>query len=154
MLVPDLSFGEFEIDGQLHPHSFLRDGDETRRVETTVSCSGQVSIESRLKSTGSAFTNFHRYEYTTLQDVYLLHHAKWTYSPEKSKIQEIPFDDVANSVREITLSTFATDNSASVQATVDQMGEVVNLKPFNLLNEAKDMNIFQPISDPSYLGLE
>ncbi|ORX64532.1 hypothetical protein K493DRAFT_364890 [Basidiobolus meristosporus CBS 931.73] len=40
--------------------------------------------------------------------------AKWTYSPEKSKIQEIPFDDVANSVREITLSTFATDNSASV----------------------------------------
>ncbi|ORX81390.1 uricase [Basidiobolus meristosporus CBS 931.73] len=171
-----------EIDGQLHPHSFLRDGDETRRVEMTVSRDGKVSIESRLKdllvlkSTGSAFTNFHRCEYTTLQDATdrifsTSVDAKWTYNLEKSKIEEIPFDEIANSVREITLSTFATDDSASVQATMYQMGEKVlvqnvdvreisyalpnkhylsiNLKPFNLPNEGKDMNIFQPISDPS-----
>ncbi|ORY04238.1 uricase [Basidiobolus meristosporus CBS 931.73] len=171
-----------EIDGQLHPHSFLRDGDETRRVELVVSRDGKVSIESRLKdllvlkSTGSSFTNFHRCENTTLQDATdrifsTSVDAKWTYNLEKSKIEEIPFDEIASSVREITLSTFATDDSASVQATMYQMGEKVlgqnvdvseisyalpnkhylsvNLKPFNLPNEGKDMNIFQPISDPS-----
>ncbi|KAK9685240.1 hypothetical protein K7432_015580 [Basidiobolus ranarum] len=172
------------IDGQLHPHSFLRDGEETRRAELVVSRSGKVTIESRLKdllvlkTTGSSFTNFHRCEYTTLQDATdrifsTSVDAKWTYNLEKSKVEEIPFDEIATGAREITLSTFATDDSASVQATMYRMGEKVlgdykdvseisyalpnkhyfsvNLKPFNLPNEGKDMNIFQPVSDPSGL---
>ncbi|KAK9704199.1 hypothetical protein K7432_010337 [Basidiobolus ranarum] len=170
------------IDGQLHPHSFFRDGEDTRRVELLVSRSGNVTIESRLKdllvlkSTGSNFTNFHRCEYTTLQDAHdrifsTSVDAKWTYNLDKSKIEAIPFDEIASGVREITLGTFATDDSASVQATMYKMGESVlaqhvdvseisyalpnkhyfsvNLKPFNLHNEGKDMNIFQPVSDPS-----
>ncbi|KAK9723261.1 hypothetical protein K7432_002109 [Basidiobolus ranarum] len=171
-----------DIDGQHHPHSFFRDGEDTRRAELVVSRNGKVTIESRmkdllvLKSTGSNFTNFHRCEYTTLQDAHdrifsTSVDAKWTYDITKSKIEEIPFDHIASGVREVTLSTFAIDNSASVQATMYKMGEKVlenhsdvieisyalpnkhyfsvNLKPFNLPNEGKDMNIFQPVSDPA-----
>ncbi|KAK9674587.1 hypothetical protein K7432_017130 [Basidiobolus ranarum] len=173
-----------DIDGQLHPHSFFRDGEETRCAELTVSRSGKATIESRLKdllvlkTTGSSFTNFHRCEYTTLQDATdrifsTSVDARWTYNLEKSNIEDIAFDEIATGVREITLSTFATDDSASVQATMYRMGEKVlgnyqdvseisyalpnkhyfsvNLKPFNLPNEGKDMDIFQPVSDPSGL---
>ncbi|ORY03703.1 uricase [Basidiobolus meristosporus CBS 931.73] len=175
-------WSRISIDQQYHSHSFFRDGDDTRRVELTVRRDGKVTVESRLKdllvlkSTGSNFTNFHRCEYTTLQDAHdrifsTSVDAKWTYDLEKSKISEIPFDSIAAGIREITLSTFATDDSASVQATMYKMGErvlmnhtdvveisyalpnkhylSVNLKPFKLSNEAKDMNIFQPVSDPA-----
>ncbi|ORY04230.1 uricase [Basidiobolus meristosporus CBS 931.73] len=187
--IVQLRWTRINVNGEPHPHSFYRDGSETRETWVTVSANdltvsrdGKVSIESRLKdllvlkSTGSSFTNFHRCENTTLQDATdrifsTSVDAKWTYNLEKSKIEEIPFDEIAGSVREITLGTFATDDSASVQATMYKMGEKVlaenvdvteisyalpnkhyisvNLKPFNLPNEGKDMDIFQPISDPS-----
>ncbi|ORX93025.1 uricase [Basidiobolus meristosporus CBS 931.73] len=175
-------WSRISIDDQHHPHSFYRDGEDTRRVELTVGRDGQVSIESRmkdllvLKSTGSNFTNFHRCEYTTLQDAHdrifsTSVDARWTYDLNTSRIAEIPFSQISAGVREITLSTFATDDSASVQATMYKMGErvlanhgdvveisyalpnkhylSVNLKPFRLMNEGKDMTIFQPVSDPA-----
>ncbi|ORX93027.1 uricase [Basidiobolus meristosporus CBS 931.73] len=175
-------WSRISIDDQHHPHSFYRDGEDTRRVELTIGRDGQVSIESRmkdllvLKSTGSNFTNFHRCEYTTLQDAHdrifsTSVDARWTYDLNTSRIAEIPFSQISAGIREITLSTFATDDSASVQATMYKMGErvlanhgdvveisyalpnkhylSVNLKPFRLMNEGKDMTIFQPVSDPA-----
>lgn len=65
----------YNVDGEPHPHSFLRDGTETRNVEVTVRDSG-ISIRSGiqglsvLKSTGSAFHGFHRDEFTTLKETW------------------------------------------------------------------------------------
>ncbi|KAK9767749.1 hypothetical protein K7432_002224 [Basidiobolus ranarum] len=123
-----------DIDGQLHPHSFFRNGEDTRRVELLVSRSSNVTVESRLKhllvlkSTGSNFINFHLCEHTTLQDAHdrifsTSVDAKWTYSLDKSKIESILFDEITSGACEITLGIFATNDSTSVQATMYKMGE-------------------------------
>src|SRR5436305_10278623 len=64
------------IDGKPHPHSFLRDGAETRNVEVTFRRNEGFTIKSKLagllvlKSTGSAFHGFYRDEYTSLKETW------------------------------------------------------------------------------------
>lgn len=128
------------IDGVPHPHSFLRDGAETRNVECVVERNKGLTIKSSiqgllvLKSTGSAFHGFMRDEYTTLGETWdrILStevDAVWEWRKFASVDdvrKSVPvFDKAWEGAREITLKTFATDDSASVQATMYKMADQI-----------------------------
>ena len=124
------------VDGKPHPHSFFRDGAETRIVEADAIEGKGIEIRSSisgllvLKSTGSQFHTFVRNDFTTLPDVYdrILSTSvdagwKWqTFSDvEKVKADAEKFDKAWTAAREITMKTFAEDSSASVQNTMYKM---------------------------------
>lgn len=128
------------VGGEPHPHSFMRDGAETRNVEATAEEGKGITIRSAiagllvLKSTGSAFHDFYRDEFTTLPDVYdrILStevDCGWTWNlfgtladVEKA----VPkFDDAWAGARKVTLETFATESSPSVQNTLYKMCEQI-----------------------------
>ena len=132
------------VDGQPHPHSFMRDGTETRTVEA-VARRGQISIKSSikgllvLKSTGSQFWGFHRDEYTRLPETWdrILStevEASWNWSEfnsldqVKKQADDGAFDQAWNDARQITLETFAKENSPSVQNTMYLMSEQILAK--------------------------
>jgi len=157
--IEQLRWARISVDGKAHDHSFLRDGDEKRIVNIQVDGShgegklvGNVSAGISdllvLKSTGSAFENFIRDEYTTLAEVddrifstsvdLLYTFAPFEIAAPKDE-KKVEFNKeqikgagglgawegtkVCESAREITLHTFATDESASVQATLYKMGQ-------------------------------
>ncbi|KAF3397216.1 Uricase [Talaromyces pinophilus] len=128
------------IDGKPHPHSFLRDGAETRNVQVDVTEGKGFQIASTisglhvLKSTGSQFWGFVRDEYTTLPEVWdrILStevDATWNWklfsSLAEVQADSARFDNAWSAAREITLSTFAKENSASVQATMYNMADQI-----------------------------
>ena len=136
------------VHGEPHPHSFMRDGAETRDVTATADEGKGITVRSAiagllvLKSTGSAFHDFYRDEYTTLPDVYdriLSTEADcgWTWTTFGS-LEEIEkmgskFDGTWALARKITLETFALESSPSVQNTLYKMceqilGEVPNVQ--------------------------
>jgi len=125
-----------EIDGKPHPHSFVRDGAETRNADATVKEGHGTSIRSAiagllvLKSTGSAFHGFVDDEFTVLKPVNerILStevDCGWTWNTF-SKLEDVTsavsnFDETWKSARKITLATFAVYDSASVQNTMYKM---------------------------------
>ncbi|KAK3301657.1 uncharacterized protein B0T15DRAFT_405015 [Chaetomium strumarium] len=128
------------IDGAPHPHSFLRDGEETRNVEATVARGAGIDLKSSvvglsvLKSTGSAFHSFVRDEFTTLPETWdrILStdvDCTWTWKrfPTVAAIQNGAerFDKAWESARGIIMKLFATDESASVQNTMYKMCEQI-----------------------------
>ncbi|TEA19968.1 Uricase [Colletotrichum sidae] len=127
------------VDGEPHPHSFYRDSEETRNVEARVSRRDGVALTSSiqkltvLKSTGSAFHGFVRDEYTTLPETWdrILStdvDAAWTWRfPDLAAVRSaVPkFDPAWTAARDITMRTFARDESASVQATMYKMCEQI-----------------------------
>lgn len=147
---------------QDHSHSFVRDGDEKRFVKVEIDASqGKeemmiAKVEAGtsdllvLKTTGSAFENFIRDEYTTLVEVNerILSTAvdlEYSFAPfaitppsdaEKLEfnLEQCIFDGpeeksawdgekVGEWARNVTLEVFAEDESASVQATLYKMGQ-------------------------------
>jgi len=128
------------LDGKEHPHSFFRDGAETRQVECVASRSGGIAIQSGikgllvLKSTGSAFHGFVRDDFTTLAETWdrILSTDidctwNWKALPSVAAVQEATpkFDKAWQAARDITMKTFAEDDSASVQATMYKMCEQI-----------------------------
>jgi urate oxidase len=128
------------VDGKPHPHSFLRDGAETRNVQVDVTEGKGIEIASSiaglhvLKSTASQFWGFVRDEYTTLPEVRdrILSTEvdatwRWKLFDNVSQVQAdtARFDNAWSAAREITLNTFAKENSASVQATMYNMAEMI-----------------------------
>ncbi|KAL2012695.1 hypothetical protein VTN00DRAFT_220 [Thermoascus crustaceus] len=126
------------IDGQPHPHSFLRDGNETRNVQVDVTEGKGIDIKSAisgllvLKSTNSQFWGFVRDEFTTLPETWdrVLStevDANWQWKSfdnlDAVKAAIPKFDETWSAARDITLKTFAEDNSASVQNTMYKMAE-------------------------------
>ncbi|KAF2019653.1 uricase [Aaosphaeria arxii CBS 175.79] len=122
------------VDGKPHPHSFYRDGEEIRVVESVTREGEGVSIRSKiekllvLKSTGSAFHGFHRDEYTRLPETWdrILSteiEAGWQWKLFKSleEVKKVDFNAAWQAARDITLDIFAKDDSASVQATMYKM---------------------------------
>ena len=124
------------FDEEPHPHSFMRDGAETRNAEATSKRGHGITIRSAiagllvLKSTGSAFHGFVNDEYTILKAVNdrILStevDCGWTWSLfnklDEVKAAVVNFDNTWKAAREITLKTFANDNSASVQNTMYKM---------------------------------
>ena len=124
------------IDGKPHPHSFFRDGAETRNVEAVAREGQEITIRSGiagllvLKSTGSQFHGFIRNEYTSLPETYdrILStevDCNWQWAglhgldAVRSSIPK--FDAAWETARRITMKTFAEDSSASVQNTMYKM---------------------------------
>ena len=132
-----------EVDGKPHPHSFFRDGAETRAVECVARRGQGISIESGikgllvLKSTGSQFWGFHRDVYTRLPETWdrifsTEVEAAWTWNTFKD-LEEVKkdvgmFDEGWSSARKITLETFAKEDSPSVQNTMYIMCEEILAK--------------------------
>ncbi|KAI5778924.1 hypothetical protein EDC01DRAFT_325265 [Geopyxis carbonaria] len=177
------------IDGKPHPHSFYRDGNDVRTVEVSCKRNEGISIKSGLqgllvlKSTGSAFHGFIRDEFTTLKEANdrILStevDASWEWrlfkTLENVKNLVSKFDDAFDKAREITLKTFAQDNSASVQATMYKMAEqIIDAAPLvdhvsyslpnkhyfeidlswhnGLKNTGKDAEVYAPQSNPNGL---
>ncbi|PSR79910.1 uricase [Coniella lustricola] len=128
------------LDGQPHPHSFFRDGQETRNVEAVVDRKAGITVKSAivgltvLKSTGSAFHSFVRDEYTTLGETWdrILStdvDCAWTwetFGSLKAVEQATPkFDAAWGKARAITMKTFAEEESPSVQNTMYKMCEQI-----------------------------
>jgi urate oxidase len=162
------------IDGELHPHSFMRGSDELQTTTVHRVKNGAISIVSGLrdmivlKTTKSSFEGYIKDELTTLREAAdrlfeTSVTASWLYTGE------VPNYSAARTrIREAMLKTFATHDSKSVQQTLFAMAEdaltavpellemtltmpnihniLVDLKVFGQenLNE-----IFMPISDPS-----
>lgn len=128
------------IDGKAHPHSFFRDGNETRVTEVAVHEGKGIQIRSGisgllvLKSTGSQFHGFVRDEFTTLPEVWdrILStevDSVWNWRLFKSLEQVesyVPkFDKAWSDARDITMKLFAEENSPSVQNTMYKMCEKI-----------------------------
>lgn len=126
------------IDGKAHPHSFYRDGEEIRVVESVTREGEGVSIRSKiekllvLKSTGSAFHGFHRDEYTRLPETWdrILSteiEAGWQWKLFKTldEAKAVDFNAAWTAARDITMKVFAEDDSASVQATMYKMCDLI-----------------------------
>lgn len=133
------------IDGKPHPHSFYRDGSETRNVDAVIKRGKGIDIRSGivgllvLKSTGSQFHGFVRDEYTTLPEVWdrILStdvDCGWswkTFAGLDAVKEAIPkFDKAFDDARNITMKTFAEENSPSVQNTMYKMcGSILEAVP-------------------------
>lgn len=128
------------IDGKPHPHSFYRDGDETRNVEARVSRADGIDIRSSiagllvLKSTGSQFHGFVRDEFTTLPETWdrilstdIDATWRWKIIPSLQALHNNVdvFDKAFDDARAITMKTFAEEDSPSVQGTMYKMCEKI-----------------------------
>ncbi|KZS92566.1 uricase [Sistotremastrum niveocremeum HHB9708] len=146
--IEKLKWSRIVVDGKPHPHSFTRDGDEKVIVNVEVDATkGKDALVATvksgikellvLKSTGSAFENFLKDEHTTLVPVddrifSTSVDCSYDFPPFPVKKEEIgtlegklKFVDAAASVVKNTLEVFATDESASVQATVYKMSQKI-----------------------------
>ena len=128
------------VDGKPHPHSFFRDGSETRNVQATANEGKGISVRSAiagllvLKSTGSAFHSFVKDEYAILKDVddRILStevDCGWlwnNFGTMKDVEAAVPqFDATWDKARSITMKTFALEESPSVQNTMYKMCEQI-----------------------------
>lgn len=138
--VKSVRWTRLEIDGKPHPHSFLKEGEETRNVEVRVSRKDGIDVKSSvvgltvLKTTGSAFHGFVRDEYTTLPETWDRIFStdvdaswKWNTFADVAAVKSSAskFDHAWAAARNITLKIFAEDDSASVQATMYKMSEQI-----------------------------
>ena len=151
-----------EVDGQPHPHSFIRSGSEKRLAIVTCSADRSwvvagISDLVLLKSTGSEFSGYPRDQYTTLPETHdrvlataLV--ARWRYAHE-----DADWADAFASTRRVLIEAFAAKHSLALQQTLYTMGEsalearpeiaeirlsmqnkhhyVVDLSPFGLDNQ-------------------
>ncbi|OAD77560.1 hypothetical protein PHYBLDRAFT_164466 [Phycomyces blakesleeanus NRRL 1555(-)] len=174
------------VDGKPHPHSFVRDGEELHTAKIThLRAGNSVTITSGLKNllvlktTGSAFHGFYKDEYTTLVETWdrifsTSVDATWTYTVRPAeKYSAVDYPAIYASVKQITMDTFAKDESASVQATLylmqqqilakySDVAEVsyalpnkhyvgIDLSKFNIDNTGAKMEVYHPQADPSGL---
>ncbi|KAL0096348.1 urate oxidase [Phycomyces blakesleeanus] len=172
------------VDGKPHPHSFVRDGEELHTAKIThLRAGNSVTITSGLKNllvlktTGSAFHGFYKDEYTTLVETWdrifsTSVDATWTYTVRPAeKYSAVDYPAIYASVKQITMDTFAKDESASVQATLylmqqqilakySDVAEVsyalpnkhyvgIDLSKFNIDNTGAKMEVYHPQADPS-----
>ena len=140
------------VDGTPHKHSFLRDGEDVRTAKSYYQRSQGFKITSGLenllvlKSTGSAFYGHIKDKYTTLPDVYdrifsteVTASYTWRLFKDLNDVRKNApiFNAAFEGVKDATLSTFATDDSASVQATLYKMAQII-------------LNKFKDVDDVSY----
>ena len=133
------------LDGKPHPHTFTG-SDNAKRTATLDATRTEKLLHSGiaglvvLKTTGSAFENFLKDEYTTLKEdrnriLATSIHATWLYR----KIT-VDFDLNWQGVRQTLLETFAGHESESLQHTLYAMGEAV-LKKFA---DAREIHLSLP----------
>ncbi|KAK9330683.1 hypothetical protein V1520DRAFT_340064 [Lipomyces starkeyi] len=141
----------YAVDGVPHEYSFVRDGEEVRVADAEVDESGEILLSGGiadllvLKSTGSAFYGYIQDKYTTLPETWdrimsTAIDSTWTFKPfenlEAVRSAVDNFEEGYQSARNITLKTFALDDSASVQATLFKMCKLI-LAANSLINDVK-----------------
>ncbi|KAF6746919.1 uricase [Ephemerocybe angulata] len=190
--VTQLRWSRITVDGKEHKHSFYRDGDDRRVVKAIVDATaGKHALTATLtsgltdllvlKSTGSAFENFYRDEYTTLVPVddrifstsvdlsYTFSDIKLVAPQDEAKTEfQVPLkegdegyagsvwdDGVAERARKATLEVFAVDESASVQATLYKMGQRIIAENAGIKNVSYSLpnKHYIPV-DMKYLGID
>ncbi|KAI8096452.1 urate oxidase [Halteromyces radiatus] len=179
-------WSRLSVDGKPHPHSFVRDGEDVQTCSVVRERAGnKVAIKSGLKNllvlktTGSAFHGFYRDQYTTLAETWdrifsTAVDCEWVFTSNDDKVlRHINFPAIHDSIKKITTDTFATDDSASVQATMylmqtqalakhPEIAEIsyalpnkhyvgMDLSKLGLDNTGKNMDIYYPQPDPSGL---
>jgi urate oxidase len=116
--------------GKPHPSAFARAGNERRTSllkgtrEGTQVRSGIENL-AVLKTANSAFEDFKKDPYTTLQEegdgiLSTVIHADWLYTDE-----EVEFGPLWHAVRQMLLETFVEHKSQSLQHTLYAMGEAI-----------------------------
>ncbi|KAH8094471.1 uricase [Cristinia sonorae] len=185
--VEKLRWKRIEVDEKEHPHAFFRDGEDLRVTSVEIDgTQGKDKLVAKvtsgikgllvLKSTGSAFENFIRDEFTTLVEVNdrifsTSIDLSYTFSPfpisitdgnsgEVSAVDDgkgTPWDgeSVAELARKVTLEVFAKDESASVQATLYKMAQdIISAQPHVTdVQYALPNKHYVPV-DMKYIGLE
>ncbi|ORY33400.1 uricase [Naematelia encephala] len=197
-----LKWSRIEVNGKPHKWSFVRDGDEKGVISVAVDATSgpenakasvQVGLKDLLvlKTSGSAFEDFYRDENTTLapvKDRIFSTSVTLDYTvPLPPNIplsidnlgaidKELDFAKIATESKNDVLEVFATDESASVQATLyNTLQKIlktcpaisegsmslpnkhyipVNLSPFGLDNNLGydgGAEVFHPVADPSGL---
>ncbi|CDO56766.1 hypothetical protein DV451_000404 [Geotrichum candidum] len=184
---------KYNVQGTPHLHSFIQDGAEVRTATVYKKEGEAFKITSGikdltvLKSTGSKFYGYNVCDFTTLKETHdrILStdvDAQWTWIPSKVSTYEAvnelgekgEFDSAYEKARNITLETFALENSASVQATMYNISEsilkeaplldtVTYLLPnkhyveldlswhHGLKNTGKDAEVYVPLNHPNGL---
>ncbi|SEB60756.1 factor-independent urate hydroxylase [Terriglobus roseus] len=162
------------IDGDLHPHSFMRGSDELQTTTIRRAKNGDQSLVSGLynmivlKTTKSAFEGYIKDDLTTLKEAAdrlfeTSVTASWLY---RGNVTD--YEAKRTNIRESMLRTFATHDSKSVQQTLFAMAEgalaavpellEITLTMPNIHNIPVDLKVFgqenanevfMPISDPS-----
>jgi urate oxidase len=116
--------------GKPHPSAFARAGNEKRTSllkgtrEGTQVRSGLENLVV-LKTTNSAFADFKKDPYTTLQEegdriLSTIIHADWLYTGEEAE-----FGPLWHAVRQMLLETFVEHKSLSLQHTLYAMGQAI-----------------------------
>src|SRR5260221_7946039 len=125
--IEEYPWARIDVDGQPHPHSFVRTGTEKRLA--TVTCGGEsewvvagIRDLVLMKSTGSEFFGYPRDQYTTLAETHdrvlassVL--ARWRYGP-----QEVNWAEAFTATRRALIETFASKHSLALQQTLYAMG--------------------------------
>lgn len=126
--IEEYPWSRIEVDGQPHPHSFIRSGSEKRLAMVT--CAGDatwvvagLSDMVLLKSTGSEFWGYPRDQYTTLPEtkdrvLATAVVARWRYASEN-----VDWADAFATARRALIETFAAKHSLALQQTLYAMGE-------------------------------
>nr|ODN92502.1 urate oxidase [Cryptococcus depauperatus CBS 7841] len=133
-----------QVDGKPHKWSFIQDSNEKALVECVVDATAgpesttadlKIGIKDLLvlKTSGSGFENFYRDEFTTLTEVAdrifstsvslqctlsLPPNIPLTIANLDAIAKELNLPRIKENIRKDVLDTFATDESASVQATL------------------------------------
>jgi urate oxidase len=139
--IQETLWSRFAVNGQAHPHTFTRSGEEKRIAQVVASRSGRTlyaGVEGLvvLKTTDSEFEGFVRDKFTTLKEDHnrilaTVVRANWLYRTEKTE-----FDGTWKGVRQGLLEAFAAHNSKSLQQTLYAMGKVV-LESFPSIQEIR-----------------
>jgi urate oxidase len=129
------SWRRIEVGGRPHPHAFVGEGPEKRICTVDADGDGQRVTAGLtdllvLKTTDSAWRDFHRDQYRTLPDaddrIFATSvTAEWKYSHPTafSAMLSAKWDAAHAAVRQALLETFATHKSLGVQHTLHAMGE-------------------------------
>jgi urate oxidase len=126
-IIAQASWSRIPVDGKPHDHAFANAGTHHRYVRCHATRSattlvGGVRNLLVLKTTGSAWADFHADRYRTLKDVHdrivaTRVDADWTFNALDADFDRA-YADVSNAI----LTTFATRHSLGVQQTLMDMG--------------------------------
>ncbi|WVO18560.1 urate oxidase [Cryptococcus depauperatus] len=142
--IVQLRWSRISVDGKPHKWSFIQDSNEKALVECVVDATAgpesatadlKIGIKDLLvmKTSGSGFENFYRDEFTTLTEVAdrifstsvslqctlsLPPNIPLTIANLDTIAKELDLPRIKENIRKDVLDTFATDESASVQATL------------------------------------
>jgi len=129
------------VEGQEHPHTWIRKGQEVRTAAATVDGEGEWVVGGLkdlviLKSTGSEFAGFLTDEYTTLEPTHDRVLATSLVAQWRFAGTDLDWDEVYAGVKSRLVQRFAQVHSLALQQTLYEMGKAV-LVSFPIIAEIR-----------------